>query len=181
MADNNTNKSSAVVALLDRHKGRPGLDLPEALDGTAEANPEAERRRRERARKAKAKADEAGIQVDAEHPWEIGNRFLISRYSLDGGPTLRFWRGGLLKWTGTHYAEVAEAEIKAEVWDFLARINQGRVKAQDRDVNGVLAAIKGRVILGADVDVGSWLDDVTAPPWGEGETVIVCRGDGAAE
>jgi putative DNA primase/helicase len=121
----------------------------------------------------KPKPDEASIYIDVDEPWEVARRFLVSRYWREGCPTLRYWRGNLLRWTGTHYAEIDEAEIKAELWEFLSTINLRKFKPQEKDVNGLLSAIKSRVILPAEVDVGTWLGADVAP-WGDSQT-IVCK------
>jgi putative DNA primase/helicase len=63
--------------------------------------------------------------------------------------------------------------LKSQLWDFLSRINSGQFKPHDSDINGVVAAIKGRVIVEDEKDVGAWLGEGAAP-WGD-EEVIVCR------
>ena len=44
---------------------------------------------------------------------------------------------------------------------------------RQRHVNAVIDAIKARVFLSAEVEVGTWLGDGEAP-WGE-ETIICCK------
>jgi putative DNA primase/helicase len=114
------------------------------------------------------------IRVDVEDPYQVAFEFLASRYTLGKVPLLRFWRGSFLRWTGTHYAEMDDDELLAELWDFLSKINGGKLKPQQQDVNQLRAAIKARVQLKAEIDVGAWLDDKSDAPWGEAE-VIVCK------
>ena len=116
---------------------------------------------------------EARIVLDVDAPYEVARRFLLSRYSSNGNPTIRYWRGGLLRWTGTHYAEMPDDALKAELWEFLSRINGGKFDPQEKHVNGLAAAIKARVSLDAEIDVGTWLGS-DSPPWGDGP-IICCK------
>jgi putative DNA primase/helicase len=127
--------------------------------------------------KAKSKAEtlrpEEELRLATDVPYEMGRMFLLYRYSHGGLVTLIYWRGDLLRWTGTHYAEMNPEVLKSQLWDFLSKINSGQFKPHDSDINGVVAAIKGRVIIDDEKDVGAWLGEGAAP-WGE-EEVIVCR------
>ena len=111
------------------------------------------------------------VNVDA--PYEVARRFLLSRYSIGNVPTLRCWRGEWRKWNGTHYAEMREDALEAELWDFLSKVNKGKFDPQQKHVHGLVAAIKGRVILDAEIDMGAWLGDGD-PPWGDGP-IICCK------
>lgn len=116
---------------------------------------------------------EADILVDVDAPYEVARQFLLSRYFANRVVTLRYWRGCIFKWTGTHYAEMPDDALKAELWDFLSKINKGKFDPQERHVNGLAAAIKARVTLNDEIDVGAWLGD-DAVPWGE-TAIIVCK------
>lgn len=116
---------------------------------------------------------ETDIVVDVDAPYEVARQFLLSRYFLNGVATLRYWRGCLHRWTGTHYAEMADDALKAELWDFLSKINNGKFDPQEKHVNGLMAAIKARVTLDDEIDVGTWLGD-DAAPWDDA-AVIVCK------
>lgn len=116
---------------------------------------------------------ETDILVDVDAPYEVARQFLLSRYSIGGVVTLRYWRGCIFKWTGTHYAEMADDALKAELWDFLSKINKGKFDPQEKHVNGLAAAIKARATLSDEIDVGAWLGDDLAP-WGA-TAIIVCK------
>jgi putative DNA primase/helicase len=161
-------RAAKVVQL---NRGNAALAPMEAAEPVASPPPEPA----PKAEPQKAQPDETGIYLDVDEPWEVGRRFLVSRYWRDGCPTLRYWRGLLLRWTASHYAEIDEAEIKAELWQFLSTINRGKFKPQEKDVNGLLSAIKSRVILPADVDVGAWLGSEVAP-WGDSQIIVCMNG-----
>jgi hypothetical protein len=64
--------------------------------------------------KAPRPADEAQIFVDVDAPYEVARCFVLSRYSRGNGPTLHYWRGGWLRWTGTHYAEMEDDALRSD-------------------------------------------------------------------
>jgi putative DNA primase/helicase len=115
------------------------------------------------------------IRTNPSAPYEAAIHFLHSRYAWKNVPLLRRWRGGWLKWTGTHYAEMSEEALKADVWEFLSRINGGKLDPQEKHVNGLVAAIKPRVLLDEDVEAGTWLGDDPAP-WGDDLTICCSNG-----
>jgi hypothetical protein len=115
----------------------------------------------------------ASVLVDMDAPYEVARRFLIDRYSLNGVATLRWWCGEWRKWVSTHYAEMEEDALRAELYEFLAKANGGKFDPGPRHVNAVVDGIKARVLLGASVEVGAWLDDGEAP-WGAGE-IVCCK------
>ena len=92
-------------------------------------------------------------------PYEVARSFLFHRHSVGGVAVLRWWNGELRRWVGTHYAPMEEDELRAEVYQFLARANEGKFDPAQRHVNAVIDAIKARVFLSADVEVGMWLGD----------------------
>ena len=112
--------------------------------------------------------------VDMDAPYEVARRFLLDRYSLNGVATLRWWYGEWRKWTGTHYAEMEEDALRAELYQFLAKANGGKFDPAQKHVNAVVDAIKAWVFLGADVEVGAWL----AMAKRLGATAIICCKNG---
>jgi putative DNA primase/helicase len=116
--------------------------------------------------------------VDMAAPYEVARRFLVDRYTVDGVATLRWWQGEWRRWNGTHYAEVEEDALRAELYQFLARANGGKFDPAQKHVNAVVDAIKAWVFLSAEVEVGTWLGDGEAP-WGNG--AIVCCKNGVLQ
>ena len=112
-----------------------------------------------------------GIDMDA--PYEIARRFLFDRYSLEGVATLRWWNAEWRKWTGTHYAAMEEDALRAEIYQFLARANGGKLDPAPKHVNAVIDTIKAWALLPVDVEVGAWLGKGEAP-WGD-EATICCK------
>jgi putative DNA primase/helicase len=126
-----------------------------------------------KAQQALSGRPEADIHLDIEAPYEVARRFLLSRYSLNNLPLLRWWRGDWLKWTGTHYTGMEQDALRAEVYDFLSKVNKGKFDPGPSNVTELIDAIKARAFLDTDVDVGTWLGADEAP-WGD-EAVICCK------
>ena len=159
--------------------------------GTRRSGEEEEEQEQPSAAKADAKTEEApkedatepeveaqpspfvhtGIDMDA--PYEIARRFLFDRYSLEGVATLRWWNAEWRKWTGTHYAAMEEDALRAEIYQFLARANGGKLDPAPKHVNAVIDTIKAWALLPVDVEVGAWLGKGEAP-WGD-EAIICCK------
>jgi putative DNA primase/helicase len=110
------------------------------------------------------------VQVNIDAPYEVARRFLVDRYCLDGVATLRWWNGEWRAWNGTHYVEMEEDAVRAELYKFLASVNCGKFDPAQRHVNTVIDAVRARALLDADVEVGTWLGEDTAP-WGDGLTI----------
>ncbi len=106
-------------------------------------------------------------------PYEVARRFLLDRYHQGGVATLRWWCGEWRKWNGTHYAVMEEDELRAELYRFLARANSGKFDPTPKHVNAVIDGIKAWVMLSAEIEVSTWLDDGEAP-WGD-EAIICCK------
>ncbi len=118
-------------------------------------------------------APAVSVQIDIGAPYETARRFLFEHYRLNGGPTLRWWRGEWRKWVGTHYAEMEEDALRAGIYEFLDKANSGKFDPEPKHVNAVIDGVKARVLLPTDVDAGAWLGDGDAP-WGTGQ-VINCK------
>jgi hypothetical protein len=86
---------------------------------------------------------------------------------------LRWWCGEWRKWVGTHYAEMEEDALRAELYEFLAKANVGKFDPGPRHVNAVVDGIKARVLLGASVEVGLGL--TMAQPLGAQGRLSVAR------
>jgi D5 N terminal like len=111
--------------------------------------------------------------VDMGAPFEVARRFLVDRYRVDRVATLRWWQGEWRKWNRTHYAVMEEDELRAELYLFLAKVNQGKFDPAQKHVNAVIDAIKAWVFLSAEVEIGAWLGS-DEPPWGDG-AIICCK------
>jgi putative DNA primase/helicase len=126
---------------------------------------------KENAPKAKTKV---GAIIDMEAPYEVARRFLVDRYRVDGVATLRWWCGEWRKWTGTHYAVMEEDELRAELYQFLAKANYGKFDPAQKHVSLVIDGIKGWVFLSSDTEMGAWLGE-GEPPWDSGQTIVGCK------
>ena len=83
-------------------------------------------RSRAHADDAKGRMLAAAPIVDMAAPYEVARRFLVDRYRVDGVATLRWWQGEWRRWIGTHYAEMEEDALRAELYQFLAKANGGK-------------------------------------------------------
>ena len=109
-------------------------------------------------------------------PHELADGYLAS-LAPDGSPDrLRFWQAGFWQYTGTHYQEVPDAEIKARLADWTRteldrRLTDmaacGRdpkpVNVSTRLVADVRQALSGRCLLPASVEMPSWVDGASGP------------------
>ncbi|MFB9262836.1 phage/plasmid primase, P4 family [Bradyrhizobium erythrophlei] len=163
--------AKGLVARFQRRVGAaaPKLIEPEAAKPAPQPEPEPPKAEPP----PSAAPGEAQILVDVGAPYEVARRFLLSRYSIGSVPTLRCWHGDWRKWTGTHYAEMEDAALRTELYDFLATINGGKFDPKPKHVNELIDAIKARVLLNEEIEVGTWLGD-DAAPWGDG-AFICCR------
>ena len=82
------------------------------------------------------------VIVDTKAPYEVARRFLVDRYRLDGALTLRLHRGDWRRWTGTHYAVMEDDALRAEVYDFLSKVNYEKFDPEPKHVNAVLDGVK---------------------------------------
>lgn len=115
----------------------------------------------------------ASVIVDTKAPYEVARRFLLDRYNFERLPTLRLHRGEWRRWTGTHYTVMEEDALRAEVYDFLAKVNYEKFDPEPKHVNAVLDGLRAWAFLSEEVEAGSWLGDSEAP-WGN-EEILVCK------
>jgi len=113
------------------------------------------------------------VLLNMDAPYEVARRFLINHHCLRSIPTLRWWNGEWRKWSGTHYATIEDDALRAEIYQFLARANNGKFDPEPKHVNAVIDGIKAWVFLSADVATGAWLGD-DAAPWGN-EAIVCCK------
>ncbi len=59
-----------------------------------------------------------------------------------GALTLRLHRGDWRRWTGTHYAVMEDDALRAEVYDFLSKVNYEKFDPEPKHVNAVLDGVK---------------------------------------
>jgi len=111
-------------------------------------------------------------------PLPIARAFVARRYQGDRGRTIHRHRAEFYAWTGTHYAEIAEAELRAGLYHFregAKRVADDQLKPfqpTSARVSDVLDALRAVAHLPDGTDTPAWLDGRAAPPAGE---VLACR------
>ncbi|MFF3710431.1 phage/plasmid primase, P4 family [Streptomyces phaeochromogenes] len=103
-------------------------------------------------------------------PVKVARRLINDLWTVDGHPALHRWRGSWVKWTGSHWREVENQSITADVQNRLENAvfqegvdEDGRPKTVSWDpntskVNDVTNTIKNISILSQDTESGDWLD-----------------------
>lgn len=107
-------------------------------------------------------------------------RQLFARWRTDDGLlTLRAWRGGWMRWTGPHWADVDQAELRSDIYatlgeaDHMAGSPPERVpwNPNRRKVVDVLDAMAAAGHLPSEVDPPAWIGTSTN---GSASQVIAC-------
>src|SRR5215470_15466891 len=89
-------------------------------------------------------------------PYRSAEKYLQLRCSTpDGFTSLIYYRGDFYVWTGTHYREMSESELKSDVYSFLDAAKQRREPAEaltpfmpnTNKVNEVINALRARAII----------------------------------
>jgi putative DNA primase/helicase len=102
-------------------------------------------------------------------PFKSAEKFLQLRYTgRDRLCRLISYRDSFYEWTGTHYRELDREELRAEVWKFLQaarvmirekeeeRATTGPFNPNPNKVNGVIDAIRGQIIIQAQIEDPAW-------------------------
>jgi len=96
-------------------------------------------------------------------------RQLLDEYVLDNVLTLRQWRGGWMRWRGSHWAEIEPTVVRADIYRRLEHavyivVVKGSPEEREwqpnrHKVTDVLDALTAITHLPETVDTPSWLDD----------------------
>ena len=122
------------------------------------------------------------LVLDPREPLVSAREFLARQHTVGELHTLHFHRGEFFDWDGTAYRPVQDAELRAELYDFLDRAKRIKGKLPEpfrpnrSKVNDVLDALKAAANLSATVSPPTWLDtipDLNAPPE---EYIVVANG-----
>jgi putative DNA primase/helicase len=174
---------AALTAANRRCEPPLGTGELEAIAASAASYPAAELGGHARSPSAEAAADFAAELEATEHseprllqspkePMKVA-RELAPRWTHQGTPTLRHWRGGWWRWQRSHWVELEHRSVRAELYaltehaDYLVKGKDGEPEpvpwAPNRhkiaDLSEALAAI-------------TWLDESIADPcWLEGEHI----------
>jgi putative DNA primase/helicase len=119
----------------------------------------------------------APLILDPRAPYDIARKFVEQHYQRGTFKTLHYHKGRFYAWTGTHYAELDEATLRAELYEFLdgamrpAGEVRVRFKPNRAQVNDLLDALKATVNLDQAHSSPTWLCHHTVPA----TEIVACR------
>jgi putative DNA primase/helicase len=120
----------------------------------------------------------------AEAPWPAPSepmavaRVFAGQCRRDGCLTLRHWRGGWLRWQGTHWVELEDAAVRSWAYRRLedaTYLDDGDLKPwrpNRRRISDVLDALAAAIHLPQTIDPPAWLDN--ASPALAATEVVAC-------
>jgi putative DNA primase/helicase len=131
---------------------------------------------------------DAPVLPDPADPMAVV-RELIEDCTTDGCQTLRRWRGGWIRWRGTHWADVEDTEIRSWIYRRLEHAHYWFTPAPTKadpdprpelrpwqpnryKVANVIDALTSITHLAEDIDGPAWLDDPAAAP---ADRIVACR------
>lgn len=101
------------------------------------------------------------IKLDRREPVLTAEKFLHLHYRHPSDlTTLVCHNGDLLRWTGTHYAELENATLESQLYTFLHSAMDGEepFRPNTHKVREVINAIKAQVHLAKDIRPPAWRD-----------------------
>lgn len=101
--------------------------------------------------------------IDTAAPYTTAKLFAEPDFSSSSSPTLHHHRGAFYHWTGTAYAELADAELRARLYQFLDGCTAAAdkpVKPNAAMVGNVLDGLRGAAHLAGTTEPPAWLDHV---------------------
>lgn len=111
---------------------------------------------------------DVGPKIDAKNHLEIAERFFRDCFVSDAGPTLIYHQSTWHQWIGTRYDVIAEDDIKARLWKWLAtcrvwqKDKQVAFKPSRNVVSGVMDALKAEANEPSTLEAPCWL--TSGPP-----------------
>ena len=106
------------------------------------------------------------------NPLGSARKFLALRCTEEGLKTLHYCRGDFFKYTGSHYRDFEEAEVRSLIYEFLESAKQkGKTEQKDGEQLAPLHPTKSRVtdVIDALKAVALLSPELTVPAWLEGE------------
>ncbi|MFJ4005413.1 phage/plasmid primase, P4 family [Streptomyces sp. NPDC090023] len=137
--------------------------------------------------------DERTTDTDAEelpppsNPLAVARRLLPDWQTEDGQLVCRRWRGSWMRWSGSHWREVDEAQVRKAMYErlehsvYLVPVKDGKVEERDwaptkQKISNLLDALGSITLLPTDMDAPAWFDsDGTGPDttgWGP---IVACE------
>ena len=120
--------------------------------------------------------------LDPNDPLPSARLFVATHFTTSGYRTLHHQAGAFYGWSGTHYSEAAEAQIRADVYRFLEGAMRLDAKTNNlvpfkptaAKVNNLIDALRAVCNLPREITAPAWLDctpDLCPPP----TEVLACK------
>ncbi|MEW2319507.1 DNA primase family protein [Streptomyces bauhiniae] len=121
------------------------------------------------------------------NPLAVARRLLPDWQTEDGQLVCRRWRGSWMRWNGSHWREVDEAQVRKAMYErlehsvYLVPVKDGKVEERDwaptkQKISNLLDALGSITLLPTDMDAPAWFDsDGTGPDttgWGP---IVACE------
>ena len=116
-----------------------------------------------------------GHVVDPAAPYDTARLFRDAQFGHADTPTLFYHRGGFYRWTGAAYDEVADADLRAHLYEFLDQCNvvvkdvadgndgwdHRRFKPTKNRVANIIDALQAAANLPFEINAPAWLEGGT--------------------
>ncbi|THC52355.1 MULTISPECIES: DNA primase family protein [unclassified Streptomyces] len=121
------------------------------------------------------------------NPLAVARRLLPDWQTEDGHLVCRRWRASWMRWTGTHWREIDEAQVRKAMYErlehavYLVPVKDGQTEERDwaptkQKISNLLDALGSITLLPSDVDAPAWLDSGGADTTGWGPIVACANG-----
>jgi hypothetical protein len=120
--------------------------------------------------------NDAARIIDTAAPYTTAKLFLDQFVAPDKTRTIHHHRGAFYRWKENAYPEIADTELRSELYDFLDRsfvIKNGktvRVKPNQAMVTNVLDGLRGASHLSGSISAPAWLSHGDVPA----EEIVAC-------
>ncbi|PAZ17590.1 NTP-binding protein [Streptomyces sp. SA15] len=115
----------------------------------------------------------------------VARRILPDWQTQDGRLAYRRWRGSWMRWTGTHWRELDEAQVRKAMYERLEHaVYQAPGKdgqTEERDwaptkpkISNLLDALGSITLLPTDTDAPAWINGTSAEE-ADGEPIVACE------
>ncbi len=106
------------------------------------------------------------LTLNPSAPFKTAQAFARRYPARTGGSSLVFHRGSFFRWNGTHYKQIDEDSLRAELYPFLeiSFDDDGRPFNPNRNkLADVIDALRGQLGLRDNIDPPTWLDERDEP------------------
>ena len=118
------------------------------------------------------------LVLSPSDPLRSARRFIARYYTQDSFTTLHYYRDSFYTYTGTHYRETANQEIRSRLYEFLEQAkrrneDKGLVpfEPNQRKVSNVMDALKAETFLRSEIELPVWLKDSNIPA----DEILACK------